>query len=163
MRQVLVASVFALALVSYACGSSGVSTPAPTSTGSLPPSAVRSPQVSPTANGISSGNEAGEAPVFYRTADEFRSLTVGQPYKVLLRVTNDYAQPAIAILASCTSCVNQPSITLTGSKVTPVGEEAPGSYYPMTVVLPAAGHWELVVLAGRDTTRISVNVHGAAG
>jgi len=105
-------------------------------------------------------NESGREPIFWRTEDGFASLQAGLAYKVLFRITNGYAEPALAVTATCQSCASpserQP-IEFEGQRTDPVGNEAPGSYYPMNIELPYAGQWEIVVAAGGDTARIPVN------
>jgi hypothetical protein len=85
---------------------------------------------------------------------------------VLFRVTNGFAEPTLTVVASCTSCFGDPvgdqaTTILTGVMVTPVGEDAPGSYYPVNVLLPTAGHWELTVQAAADSVTIPVDVKAA--
>lgn len=152
------------ALLLAACGSgggndysSGGKTRTPEAETSTPTSRIPAPF----ATEFSGPNEGGQAPIFWRTADNFASLTVDQPYKVLFRVDNGYAEPALSVTGVCSDCrdVTEPStITLTGTKVTPVGEEAPGSFYPVNVLLPRTGHWELTVHAGADSVMIPVDV-----
>ncbi len=106
-------------------------------------------------------NESGNAPVFYRTADDFASVVAAQPYKVLFRITNGYAELTLDVAAQCTSCPSSSAnrtARLSGIMVQPVGEEAPGSYYPVNLLLPEAGHWELTVQAGADEVTIPLDV-----
>ena len=117
---------------------------------------------SPFATAFSNPSEHGQAPVFYRTTDNFGSVIANQSYKVLFRVTNGYSQPTLTVTANCSSCPGSPlPMTFTGTKVTPVGADAPGSYYPVNVTLPNVGNWELTVQAGRDSVKIPLEVKPA--
>ena len=104
-------------------------------------------------------NEAGEAPVFYRTGDDFASLRAGEPYTVVFRITNGYAEPTLSVIAECLDCpgpAQQEPLEIEGAFSEPVGEDAPGSYYPMNLELPFEGSWKLTVLAGDDEVVIQV-------
>jgi hypothetical protein len=154
-------TAFALVLctavaVAVACGGNGgtsgspaTATVAPGSPATLGPAVTAAPAA-----------EAGKEPIFWRTADNFRSVQAGQPYKVLFRITNGYAEPALRVTATCQSCpqpaARQP-IDFEGQRAEPGGGEAPGSYYPMNITLPSAGRWEIDVVAGSDTARIMVD------
>lgn len=161
----------ALLAVAAACGDSGGSSPNPTATlerpatSTTPGATSTTPaQSTPIATAAGVPNESGEAPIFYRTADDFASVVAGQQYKMLLRITNGYAEPTITVDAVCTTCRSPnetPTATLSGFNVTPVGEDAPGSYYPVDVRLPRAGHWELTVQAGADQVTIPVDAKAA--
>lgn len=110
--------------------------------------------------------EQGEAPIFWQPLDEgFESLRVGEPYKVLFRVTSGYAERTLPITIECSDCAEP----VPGGKLEfepllaePVGEEAPGSYYPFSLDLPQPGTWVLTVTAGGDTASITVEVKPAA-
>ena len=160
----LVAGVIIAAAAACAEGGDG---PAGTTSTPGQPTSAPSPSAtttgtSPFATTFSGPNEGGQAPVFYRTADNFASVVAGQPYKVLFRITNGYAEPALSVTATCTSCPSSPTPqALSGIMVQPVGEEAPGSFYPTNLTLPVAGHWELTVHAGADQVTIPVDVQAA--
>ena len=100
-------------------------------------------------------NELGEAPVFWRTEDGFASLTAGVPYKIVLRVTNGYAEEAIEIVAQRGNGAPPTSVGSTAERVEPGEGEAPGSYYTTNLELPE-GPWRLSVLAGEDTASLEV-------
>ena len=149
------------AALAAACGESGgPSGPQPTTT-----AAPVTPQPSATAP---AAGESGQEPVFWRTDDNFASLTAGEAYKVLFRITNGYAEPDLAVTATCQSCARpseQQPIEFVGQRAEPGPGEAPGAYYPMNIELPYAGEWEIVVVAGEDAGRIAVSVQSgpAAG
>jgi len=108
-------------------------------------------------------NEGGDAPIFWRTADDFASVVVGQPYTVLFRVTNGYDAETLDVMASCFVCGTPgqtQSVTFQGqnSPPFPEGSDLPGSYYPMNIVLPSDGQWQLFVGAGADEVNIVVVV-----
>ncbi len=107
-------------------------------------------------------NEGGEAPIFWRTADDFASVMAGQPYTVLFRITNGYDEPALSVTATCVSCDDgeQQTVTFEGqnSPPFPAGSDLPGSYYPMNIVVPVAGQWELLVRADADEVTIPIDV-----
>ena len=148
-----------------ACGDGSDGPAGTTSTPGLQATSAATPTTtspSPFATAFSGPNEGGQAPVFYRTADNFASVVAGQPYKVLFRITNGYAEPALNVTATCTSCPSSPTPqALSGVMVQPVGEEAPGSFYPTNLLLPVEGHWELTVHAGADQVTIPVDVQPA--
>ncbi|MEX0786031.1 MAG: hypothetical protein WD939_05290 [Dehalococcoidia bacterium] len=98
-------------------------------------------------------SEAGEAPVFYRTQDGFATLRANEPYKVLFRITNGYAEDTLSVSLEREG---QEGIELETSRVEPQGEDLPGSYYPTNVELPEAGRWVIVVTAGEDIVEIPV-------
>jgi hypothetical protein len=143
--------------VAVACGDNGGTSGYPSATATV---ASGSPTTSTPAVTATLATEAGEEPIFWRTADNFGSVQAGQPYKALFRLTNGYAEPALRVTATCQSCA-QPSerqpIDFEGQRAEPGGGEAPGSYYPMNITLPSAGRWALEVVAGSDTARILVD------
>ncbi len=101
--------------------------------------------------------ELGSDPVFYRTTDGFQTIAAGEPYKVLLRITNGYAEETLRVVAE------RPSDGLTVEfeplRSEPVGDgNEPGAYYPLALELPEAGAWQLRVTAGADEVDIFVNV-----
>ena len=150
--------VISAALV-VACGGSSGSTPRATSETLFPPASTSSPATTAATPASGLSNEGGQAPVFYRTADNFASATVGQPYKVVFRITNGYAADRLTVVANCRSCFgNPPPQTFQGVKVQPVGEEATGSFYPVNLLLPVDGQWELTVQATPDDVTIPVDV-----
>ena len=101
--------------------------------------------------------ESGREPIYWRTADGFQSLKAGQPYKVLFRITNGYAEPTLRVTATCQSCHLVQPLALEAQRVEPVGGDAPGSYYPLSINLPSAGRWEIDVVAGSDNATILVD------
>ncbi len=110
-----------------------------------------------------SDTEMGEQPIFWQPQDEeFKSLRAGEPYKVLFRITGDYDEETLRIVAE-----RQPGKSdaeeFEAFLSEPTGEEAPGSYYPVSLELPQPGTWELTVLAGDDMVSFTVQVAGPAG
>jgi hypothetical protein len=157
LRNTALALVLCTALgVAVACSNNGGTSGSP-ATATV---ASGSPATSGPAVTATPAAEAGKAPIFWRTADNFGSVQAGQPYKVLFRITGGYAEPTLRVTATCQSCP-QPSqrqpIDFEGQRAEPGGGEAPGSYYPMNITLPSAGRWALDVVAGSDTARIMVD------
>ncbi|MCH8900823.1 MAG: hypothetical protein IIC88_00815 [Chloroflexi bacterium] len=110
--------------------------------------------------------EQGKAPIFWQPLDEgFESLRVGEPYKVLFRVTSGYAEKTLPITVECSDCAEPvPGGRLEFEPLLAQTEgEAPGSYYPFSLDLPQPGTWLLTVTAGDDTISITVEVKPAAG
>lgn len=138
-----------LALLALACGGNGYGDSddnvAPTATAAI----AATPTPFPT--------EAGADPVFWRSPDNFASIAAGgDGYKVVFRITNGFAEPTLTVVADRVAG-GQP-IEFQGNLVTPVGGEAAGSYYPVTILLPQPGAWELTVQAGADEVTIPVDV-----
>lgn len=138
------------ALVACDGGSGPGSTPAPTSTA---PS-VGGPQ--PTSTGLSEG---GVAPIFWRTIDGFQSVRADEPYKVVLRITSDFDEPALTVVA-------QPeegdAVEFEAGRAEPVGDEE-GSFYTFTLELPEAGKWTVTAMAGDADGSVQVDVGEAPG
>lgn len=141
-----VTALVCLTLALAACGSS--SKPAPSSTAQ--PSVT--PATSPTAP--STASEAGETPIFWRTADGFASLEAGVGYKVVFRITNGYAEPALSIMAVPED--GGASEQFEAQQVQPGAGEAAGSYYAINIDLPRPGRWQLTVVAGADQATIHI-------
>ncbi len=99
-------------------------------------------------------NEQGEAPIFWRTADNFASMAPDTSYKVLFRITNGYAENRLSMVAIRREDGRE--IVISSNISEPVGEEAPGSYYPTFLVLPEPGIWDLTVNAGPDQAVIEI-------
>jgi len=159
--------LIALSVSLAACGGGG-SKPSAATEATSPSTAVSSatPAQTPggaTATPASGGpNESGSAPVYYRTSDNFASIVADQPYKVLFRVTNGYAEQSLTVVADCTDCPAGPNEqTFVGQMATPGAGEAAGSYYPTNLTLPDAGHWEIAVLARPDRVTIPIVVQNA--
>jgi len=106
-------------------------------------------------------SELGEDPVFWRTRDEFQSLRAGEPYKIVLRVTNGYDGETVAIGAFPEG--SDDGIGFSANRVDPVGPEDPGSFYVFELELPAPGTWVLTVGVAGDEATITVEVKPAAG
>ncbi len=108
-------------------------------------------------------SEEGEAPVFWRTEDGFESLRAGEPYKVLLRVTNGYQEVTLPITARCLSCEEEGLVVkFEASRVDPGGEEGPGAFYPFNLELPRPGMWQITVLAGDEEVSLQVEAGPAS-
>ncbi len=129
----------------------------PTSSPPTPdaPSATATPPLTPPAN------ESGEAPIFYRTFDRFESLQANERYLVILRITNGYAEEKLVVVAE--RVADGLTAEFESLLSQPIGDEAPGSYYPVPLELPEPGAWRLTITAGVDETIILVDVAPAAG
>ena len=106
-------------------------------------------------------SETGEEPVYWRTQDNFQSVRAGEPYKVVLRITNGYNEETLTVLAERGD--GGDSLDFTANRVDPVGPEDPGSFYVFSLELPRPGAWEVTVRAGDDEAAITVRVKPAAG
>lgn len=118
----------------------------------------------PVATGSGVPNESGEAPVFWRTVDDFQSVVVNQPYTVLFRITGGYAEPKLIVEAVCRSCPGgRRTVTFEGlnSPPFPAGSDLPGAYYPMNLIFPIADRWYLTAQVGADEVTIPINVKAA--
>lgn len=78
-------------------------------------------------------------------------------YKVVFRVTNGYAEPALSITAAPEG--GGVSEQMEAQQVQPGAGEAPGSFYAINITLPTYGKWQLTVVAGDD--RIIIPVEAA--
>lgn len=105
------------------------------------------------------GSEMGEAPIFWRTVDNFESVRSGEPYKVVLRVTNGYEEETLPVVASPEGSDEQ--LGFQAKRVEPVGPEAPGTFYHFLLDLPGPGRWQMMVVAGEDEVTIPVEVPSA--
>ena len=79
---------------------------------------------------------------------------------MLFRITNGYAEPTLNVTARCQSCPlpsDRQPIEFAAQRTEPVGEDAPGSYYPLNLDLPSAGRWEIIIVAGSDQVGITVD------
>jgi hypothetical protein len=160
-RLALLAALACIALaLAAACDDGGYSDNGATAT---QPFARNAPT---SASTTAAPNEAGEAPIFYRTADDFATLRAGEAYKVLFRVTGGYAGDTITVTSRCLTCPNsadrQP-IASEANRAEPGEGEAEGSYYPYNLDLPFEGTWEVVVTAGDDTATLEVEAQPAGG
>ncbi|OGO51097.1 MAG: hypothetical protein A2148_06990 [Chloroflexi bacterium RBG_16_68_14] len=159
-RTLRLSSVVALALLGLAllaaCGDGGEDGAQPPAGGptATEEEAGRTPDAARTP-----ASEAGEAPVFWRTVDNFASLRAGEGYKVVFRVTNGYEEEALPIVAEPEG--GGPEVEFEASRVEPGGEEAPGSYYAMNLELPEPGRWQITVSAGDDEATFTVEVKPA--
>ena len=118
----------------------------------------------PAATSADVPGEGGEAPIFWRTADNFASLTAGQPYKMLVRITNGYDEPELIVTAVCPFCEGgRQTVAFEGvnSPPFPAGSDLPGSYYPINLVFPEVDRWHLTVKAGSDEVTIPLDVRPA--
>jgi hypothetical protein len=106
-------------------------------------------------------SETGEEPVYWRTRDNFKTLRAGEPYKVVLRVTNGYDEETLGIAAFPEG--SDDGLGITANRVEPVGAEGPGSFYVFDLELPRPGTWQVTVRVGGDEATITVEVKPAAG
>lgn len=146
-----VVTLFGVALLA-ACGGGG-GKPAPTATTTAEAAGT------PTAGATTQPNEAGTAPIFWRTTDNFRSLQAGQAgtgYKVVFRITNGYSEQTLRITAR--RVAGGQSLEFEAGRVQVGGGDRPGSYYATNILLPQPGRWDLTVVAGGDQVTIPVDV-----
>lgn len=101
--------------------------------------------------------ELGTAPVFWRTADQFETIRAGEPYKIVLRVTNGYSEPSIIIVAERESN-DGTMLEFEADRADPTASEEPGAFYPFNIDLPEQGQWILTALAGEGSGSIIVSV-----
>ena len=104
-------------------------------------------------------NESGEAPIFYRTFDRFETLRANERYLVMLRITNGYAEEKLVVVAE--RVADGLTVEFESLLSQPIGDEAPGSYYPVPLELPEPGAWRLTIVAGDDEVVIPVEVAAA--
>lgn len=105
--------------------------------------------------------ETGEGPVYWRTPDDFQSVRAGEPYKIVLRVTNGYDQETLGIAAFPEG--SDDGIGFAANRVDPVSPEDPGSFYVFDLELPGPGTWQVTTRPGGDEVTITVEVKPAAG
>ena len=142
----IIAALAAILLAACDDGDSG-GEPEPTT---VPPGATATPTPDFTA-------ELGTDPIFYRTTDGFQTIIAGEPYKVLLRITNGYAEETLLVVAERST--DGKTVEFEPLRAEPVGDgNEPGSYYPLALELPDAGRWQLSVMAGADEVFITVDV-----
>ncbi len=107
-----------------------------------------------TEESVALGTEAGLAPIYWRTQDTFQSVVAGEPYKVVVRVTNGFEEESLAVTATGDAGED---VTFTARR-TEVGEgEDPGSYYAFDLILPEAGLWQVTTEAAPVEITIEVN------
>ena len=104
-------------------------------------------------------NESGEAPIFYRTFDRFETLRANERYPVMLRITNGYAEEKLVVVAE--RVADGLTVEFESLLSQPIGDDAPGSYYPVPLELPEPGAWRLTIVAGDDEVIIPVEVAAA--
>ena len=93
--------------------------------------------------------------MFYGTLDEFETLLVGEPYKLLFRITNGYEEETLRIVAR--RGTGGEVIEFEALRAEPVGEEErPGTFYPFNLELPQPGTWQVTVFAGADEVTFPV-------
>jgi hypothetical protein len=156
----LIATAAILAIAGLACdddgkpSSAGIGTPTVQTSVTPATSEVAATPVPTSPNGP---NENGAAPIFWRTTDNFESLVADEAYLVLFRIENGYEEPSLSVSTTCTDCAAD-DVTFVGTNSPPIGQDAPGSYYPISFSFPQAGQWELKVHAGDDEVVIPVEV-----
>lgn len=102
--------------------------------------------------------KADTGPVFWRTVDGFTSVTAGEPYKIVLRVTNGSDEEKLTVRAER---AGSDTVEFEAGRVEPVGNEGGGSFYTFNLELPDAGTWTVTALAGEDEASVSVEVAAA--
>ncbi len=153
-------ATFALALLAltlFAACDGGDKDIEPTATG---PEATTEEGTRTPDESLTPASETGEAPIFWRTVDNFESLRVGEPYKVLFRITNGYEEDTLSVAAFLEGSDDE--LQFEANRAEPEGEEAPGSYYPAILELPQPGTWQVIVVAGDDEVTIAVQVGPAS-
>ncbi len=131
------------------------------SDGGDPPAQTSPTSSTPEPTALSTDNEGGAAPIFWRTADDFASVRADESYKVLLRITSGYEEETISLVAVREE--DGQEIQITSNRAEPVGEDLPGSYYPTSLLLSQPGTWELTIVAGEDEATVQFEVAGPAG
>ena len=101
-------------------------------------------------------NESGEAPIFYRTFDRFETVRANERYLVILRITNGFAEEKLVVVAE--RVADGLTVEFESLLSQPIGDEAPGSYYPVPLELPEPGAWRLTIVAGDDEVVIPIEV-----
>jgi hypothetical protein len=148
---------FCLMLAAVSCdGGSDYSDDAtPTNAPATAPATPTAASASPTA--LSGPNESGSSPVFWRTSDDFGSVTANEGYLVLFRIDSGFNEQSLTVTAICADC-DADEQTFLGTNSPPIGADSPGSYYPIVLTFPEAGYWELTVHAGPDEVTIPIDV-----
>jgi hypothetical protein len=164
-RLVLVATLAIVGAGAAACDdggepySAGIGTP--TVQTSATPQTTDVTAATPVPTSPNGPNENGNAPIFWRTTDNFESVVAGKAYLVLFRIESGYDEPSLSVSTTCTDCAAD-DVTFVGTNSPPIGQDTPGSYYPISFSFPQAGQWELKVHAGDDEVVIPVNVAAPA-
>ncbi len=156
LASALLGVALALALVVAACGGDDDSDDGASGVGgtATPPQGTPlEPKGTPDAS-LKLAFENGGTGFFWRTQDRFESVRAGQPYKVVLRVTNGYQEDTLRIVA----VQGATSQEFEGVLSQPIGEDAPGAYYVFSITLPTPGPWTLTATAGRASSSFPVNV-----
>ena len=125
-------------------------TPAATAEGTAPDSA----------DSLKLPVETGADPVYWRSEDGFQSVVAGQPYKLVLRVTNGYEEETLLIEAEPEG--DGTGVSFEATRALPVGPEDPGSFYVFNLELPEPGAWRVTALAGDDAVTITVQARPAS-
>ena len=121
-----------------------------------PPTPTAQSVTAPPPLTTAAANESGEAPIFYRTFDRFETLRANERYLVVLRITNGYAEEKLVVVAE--RVADGLTAEFESLLSQPIGDEAPGSYYPVPLELPESGAWLLTIVAGDDEVVIPVEV-----
>jgi len=122
------------------------------------PTAVeRGTSALPTSDPAGGVNEMGSHPVYWRTADRFQSVRVNVPYKVVVRVTNGFAEDALRIVARHDD--GGEPVVFEAARASPAGPDAAGSYYVFSIELARAGAWRVTAQPGED---VSVDIEVGA-
>ena len=131
-----------------ACGGGGGDTNDPTAT-----SASSTPVLTP---GEQPGpNEIGQSPFFLRTQDKFQSVTSGEDYKVVIRLTNGYGEDTLEISAEPDTGALGASFQATKVEA---ADDLPGTYYTVNLNFPQPGTWSITATAGADDFTLPVTV-----
>jgi hypothetical protein len=147
----LFAVAIAIAIATLASSCDYVEDDPPRPTNTYAPTST----VAPTSE--SGVREFGEDPVFYRTLDEFKTLRANEPYFVLLRITGGYDQPTLRVRAEKVDGTSDP-VAYDVVSGTPLGPDAEGAYFPLSITLPSPGEWTLYVDTGDEEVPLEVTV-----
>ena len=122
-------------------------------TATAPPLETPSPQAT-------DSTEGGRDPIYWRTLDNFRTVREGEPYKVVLRVTNGYTEDVLPIEAATTTGAG--ALTFEAMRVDAPGE-GKGTFYTVNLEFPRQGRYEVTFTAGDDAVSTEINVLTGAG
>jgi hypothetical protein len=143
--------------VAAACdgyGDNGDATATPGATSTVAGAPTPAPTGDASGESLDLPNESGEEPIFWRTSDEFASVQAGEAYKVVLRVTNGYAEESLPLTATRGGA----SVDFEAMRATPAGADDEGTYYVVSLVFPQEGSWQLTAAAGPDDATVTVDV-----
>lgn len=119
--------------------------------------ATEAPRPSPAATDDAEG---GRDPIYWRTLDNFRSVRVNEPYKVVLRVTNGFTEDVLPIEGK--SAAGAATIAFEAQRVDAPGEDK-GTFYTVNLDFPRQGRYEVTFTAGDAAVSTEINVMAGPG